>query len=183
MFNLMQAKNGMSKQLRNLAVVAAMLMAPMWANANVINTSGNLAFGDVEYFSFDVTDAGYFDLSLTSSSFDTYLFLFSSSVSFANFLESNDDGGSGYNSFIDRNLGLGRYVAAIGAYNLDLGEAVSGVNQGTSFSWSDGSGPYNLRISSYNGIAVARAVSEPGTIGLLGAGLIALAFVRRRKSA
>jgi hypothetical protein len=180
---LMQ-KSEMSKQFRILAVVAA-LMAPMWASANVITTSGNLATGTVNYFSFDVINSGDFNLSLTSNSFDTELFLFRAPASNTNFLEADDDGGTGLNSFIDRYLSVGHYVAAIGAYDLSLSEAINGLNTGTSFSWSDGNGPWDLRISSYNGtsVATARAVSEPGTIGLLGAGLVALALVRRRKAA
>jgi hypothetical protein len=178
----------MSKQLRNLAVAAVMLIAPMWANANVITTSGNISAGEVEYYRFDVTTAGNFDLLLSSSSFDTELFLFFGTLSNGGFVASNDDINwpSNSNSEIQRYLGIGSYIAAIGAYNLELAEAISGVNLGTNFDWSDGTGPYSLSISSSRyGIAepTARAVSEPGTIGLLGAGLVALALVRRRKAA
>jgi hypothetical protein len=174
----------MSKQFKILAVLAA-LVIPAWANANVISTSGNLTNGEVDYFWFNVTDGGTFDLSLTSDSFDPQMFLFRAPVSSSNFLESNDDSGVGLNSFIDRYLSVGSYVAAIGAYELTLSEALSGVNQGTVWGWSDGNGPYNLTISSRYGTAdaSARPVSEPGTIGLLGAGLVALALVRRRKAA
>jgi hypothetical protein len=168
----------MSKQFRFLAVLAV-LMAPICANANVITTSGNLAPGAVDYFWFNVADSGSFDLSLTSSDFDPELFLFRAPVSNGNFLETDDDSGSGLNSFIDRYLSVGSYVAAIGAWNLTQSEAVAGSNGG-----NGGGGLYNLNISSHNGTAeTPRAVSEPGTIGLLGMGLVALAFVRRRKAA
>lgn len=167
----------MSKQFRVLAVLAA-LMAPICANANVISTSGNLAAGAVDYFWFNVTDDGNFDLSLTSSDFDPELFLFRAPVSNGNFLETDDDSGTDLNSFIERYLSVGSYVAAIGGFNLTQPEAVAGSNPGNGYS-----GAYNLNIRSYHGEATARAVSEPGTIGLLGIGLVALALVRRRKAA
>ena len=177
----------MSKQLRNLIVAAAMLVAPMWANANLITTSGNISAGEVEYYRFDVTTAGNFDLLLSSNSFDTELFLFFGALSNGSLVAYNDDINWPWNSNsqIQRSLGIGSYIAAIGAYNLELAEAISGVNSGTSFDWSDGTGPYSLSVYSRYGVAepTARAVSEPGTIGLLGIGLVALALVRRRKSA
>ncbi len=70
---------------------------------------------------------------MTSNSFDTELFLFFGALSNGGFVASNDDilWPSNSNSQIQRWLGIGSYIAAIGAYDLDLAEAISGVNSGT----------------------------------------------------
>ncbi len=166
----------MFKSIKTLAVIAVLACAPGMVNANVITTNGVLNAGGVNYFAFDVTNSGFFSLSLTSSDFDTELFLFGGTLS--NLLESDDDSGSGLNSFIDRTLNIGHYIAAIGAYNLTSSEAAGGSNPG-----NRGNGDYRLRISANNGTAQPTAVSEPGTLAMFGAGMMALAFIRRRKTA
>jgi hypothetical protein len=167
----------MFDSFKRLAAIAVMACAPGMLHANVITTTSVLNAGHVGYFAFDVTNSGTFDLSLNSDDFDTELFLFGGTLS--NLLESDDDSGFWLNSFIDRTLNVGHYIAAIGAYDLTNAEAASGINSGNG---STAHGDYSLRIESRNGTARATAVSEPGTIGMFGAGLMALALIRRRKA-
>jgi hypothetical protein len=168
------------RHLKKLAAVVLVAMIPGFASANVISTSDTLTAGDIGYFTFNVTDAGTFTLDLTGV-FDTELFLFDGAPSLFTFIAANDDVSypSNLNSRIVASLGIGQYVAAIGAYNTSLWDAISGTNWGNTYH-----GAYTLTVSSRDGYATggsAHAVPEPGTVGLLGAGLIALALMRRRK--
>jgi hypothetical protein len=168
----------MQKRVRNLAAAAMMLTLSGLASANTIPTSGNLAAGDIDYFAFDVTNSGNFTLNLSSSAFDTELFLFRNTL--ATLIASNDDINypSNTNSRISNFfLSIGHYIAAIGAFNTTDSEAASGSNPGNT-----AYGAWSLSIRADNGTANATSVPEPGTIGLLGAGLVVLGLLRRRNA-
>jgi len=80
----------------------------------------------VDYYSFRLSSATSVQIDLESDSFDTYLLLLSSA---GTVLEEDDDGGSGLNSRIVRQLPAGLYVIGAnsyspnttGAYQLRLG--------------------------------------------------------------
>ena len=80
------------------------------------NRSGRYA----RYFSFNVVEQGEVRIDLSSSgstSVDTYLYLLSGSGKTGSVLESDDDGGSGTNSRITRNLSPGAYTVEATTYH------------------------------------------------------------------
>ena len=80
------------------------------------NRSGSYA----RYFSFNVVEQGEVRIDLSSSgstSVDTYLYLLSGSGKTGSVLESDDDGGSGTNSRITRNLSPGAYTLEATTYS------------------------------------------------------------------
>jgi hypothetical protein len=70
----------------------------------------------IDYYAFRLTSTTNVRIDLESAAFDTYLVLFNST---GGGIDSDDDGGVGYNSRITRQLAAGLYV--IGANSFDVG--------------------------------------------------------------
>ena len=140
-------------QVRRTLLAAALVLLPAFANANLIVTTGQLASGATDFRPFDVTDAGYF-ISNVTSSFQNIHGILDLNVTLLQL--SN----TGYSTFTFGNLGVGSYL--LGIRNL------SGYDGG-----------YIATIGSTNG--EAHYVPEPASLTLLGAGLLGLAALRRRR--
>lgn len=170
-------------------LMAGLFMFASAAQANTISTSVDIGTGygeTVQYVDFHVTDSGSFDITAwepSGSDVDPYMILFYNPVSYGNFIEGDDDSGSGDNAFIDRNLSIGSYVLALSTSYLSLAEAVTGYNASVD---RRSDGWLNVTISSYNGTATfdnPSAVPVPAAAWLFGTGLIGFAGMRKRKSA
>lgn len=170
-------------------LMAGLFMFASAAQANTISTSVDIGTGygeTVQYVDFHVTDSGFFNISASepsSSDVDPYMILFYNPVSYGNYIEGDDDSGSGDNAFIDRNLSIGSYVLALSTSVLSLSEAVNGYNSSVD---RRSDGWLNVTISSENGTATfdkPSAVPVPAAAWLFGTGLIGFAGMRKRKSA
>jgi hypothetical protein len=170
-------------------LMAGLFMFASAAQANTISTSVNIGtgYGDtVQYVDFHVTDGGFFDILASEpsgSDVDPYMILFYNPVSYPNFIEGDDDDGSGDNALIDRNLSVGSYVLALSTSVLSLSEAVNGYNSDVD---RRSDGWLNVTISSKDGTATfdkPSAVPVPAAAWLFGTGLIGFAGMRKRKSA
>ena len=150
-------------------------MCAFSAHAGVVNGSGFLVNADVDWYSFTNTNAGLVNIYAAQAApgdFDSVLFLFrdDGSLDTADFIQYDDDGGSGLESLISLVLGTGDYLLAVATHG----------------AWYDplpihgghhGSTAYNLAIS---GDFVSGNVPEPASIALLGLGLAAFAFRRKQ---
>lgn len=168
-----------------LATLAILSMVGT-ASANIISSTVNISTAtSVQYFDFSVTTAGLFNISAegyttlgVGYNVDPYIYLFSNSLSTANVIASDDDGGIGLNSLISNiSLGLGDYILAISEYDFSLSAAVSGNNEAE----INFPGLILATISSQSGVATATNVPEPATLALFGLGLVGFAISRKRK--
>ncbi|MDX1914346.1 MAG: DVUA0089 family protein [Methylophilus sp.] len=170
--------------------LASLFLLASSAQANTISTTvfiDNSAGESVQYVDFNVTDAGFFNIyssePLISAFTDPHVLLFSNPLTNVNFITGNDDGGTGDDSLIARNLNIGSYVLAISNSILTVDEAISGYNPDVNWI-SDGF--INVTISSRDGVATfdsPAAVPVPAAAWLFGTGLLSLAGLRKRKSA
>ena len=145
-------------------------------------------------FSFQVLTAGTFTLSTRAPHHDGVLFLFEgTSGSLGGLLASDDDAcsfavcgpsGAYSNAIFTLALDEGFYTAIGSDYGFSEWEARSGVNELRQ------NGDFGIVVSSPTGVALAvgdvSTVPEPGTIALLGTGMLAVggfgALRRRRQS-
>ncbi len=86
--------------------------------------------GSVHYTYFTVHETTTLSINANSLDFDTYLYLLRNDgdLSVDDFITSDDDGGLELNSYIHITLAPGEYVAAVGDYDLELNEVISGIN-------------------------------------------------------
>lgn len=168
-------------------LLASLAFVAGTAQANTISTTVRVDDAPINqtvaYVNFNVTDAGFFKISAVESFLsltDPYIYLFSSPASIGTFIESDDDGGFGDNSFIDRNLNIGSYVLAVSSYNFSLAEAINGYNGSVNFI---NDGDVKVTISSHNGVAEfsnPSAVPVPAAAWLFGSALLGFAGFRRK---
>ena len=168
-------------------LVASLFLIAGSAQANTISTTVRVDNAPIDqtvaYVNFNVTDAGFFNITAAEGFLDftdPFIYLFSSPASVGTFIESDDDDGAGNNSFIDRSLGLGSYVLAVSSFNFSLSEAISGYNGSVNFI---NDGDVTVTISSQNGIAEfgnTSAVPVPAAAWLFGTALLGFAGFRRK---
>ena len=168
-------------------LVASLALIAGSAQANTISTTVRVDNAPIDqtvaYVNFNVTDAGFFNITAAEGFLDLtdpFIYLFSSPASVGTFIESDNNGGSGNNSFIDRNLNIGSYVLAVSSFNFSLSEAISGYNGSVNFI---NDGDVTVTISSQNGIAEfgnPSAVPVPAAAWLFGSALLGFAGFRRK---
>jgi hypothetical protein len=201
----------MKRTKSTFLVLIAVLLSPMAATADPISESGDAGelLGDEQNVANNTTSiSGFLDpttadmfafswsggaltIDTNGSAFDTQLSLFDS-LGFG--LIHDDDSGSGLRSLITSVLAAGDYLIAISAFNYDpqsSGGAIfptgfpgpygpTGPGGGSALSgWGGGTfsgGDYIISFSS-----AVNSVPEPGTLVLLGIGLLGMAASRRRK--
>lgn len=114
---------------------------------------------------------------------------------------SNDGSIHFYDSYLSSNLAAGDYFLAIGAYGLSLNEVLAGVNSSSYYypvSCSgaigqacgslipNGHGDYQITwtgdVQITSNPNVVASVPEPGTLALLGLGLLGLGVSRKKKA-
>lgn len=168
-------------------LLASVALIAGTAQANTISTTVRVDDAPINqtvaYVNFNVTDAGFFNISAVESFLsltDPFIYLFASPASVGTFIESDDDGGFGDNSFIDRNLNIGSYVLAVSTYNFSLAEAINGYNGSVNFL---NDGDVEITISSHDGVAEfgnPSAVPVPAAAWLFGSALMGFAGFRRK---
>jgi hypothetical protein len=144
-----------SHSFKTFLAATLIALVPSFANANSIGISGTLAGGATATSPFSVTDAGTFNFSSTGG-----LFV---SVSTS---AGGSGGGLGFLNDFDLFLGLGSYILSV------------------TNNWPFSATSYTTTISSRDGIvgAGATSVPEPGSLILIGSGLLGLALLRRRRA-
>lgn len=169
-------------------LIASLALFAGTAQANSISTTVNIfePNDEVQYVSFNVTNAGYFSIYAAETPVDSgpdpFILLFRNPLSQATFIEGADDDdiARGNNAEIDRTLYIGSYVLAVSTSVLEVSEAISGFNRAVT---SKTDGAIQVTISSLNGIAQfsnPSAVPVPAAAWLFGSALLGFAGFRRK---
>ena len=169
------------------------MISPFAASADLINViEGTVPAQGIEYTLFE-SDGGYTSLNIFSrgyegSSLDSWITLAvdngspmgaltgaivgsnDDSIALANFLDGTTSWRDSYLRIW--NLAAGNYVLGVGAYLMSESEFRTG-----SASTPDSAQRYRLTT-----VGRIRAVPEPGTLALLGIGLLGMGLARRKKT-
>ncbi len=138
--------------------------------------------------------------------FDTYIYLFADdgTLDAADMIAYNDDSANTYadgsissaDSYLSLVLSPGDYIIAIGAFSLDIGDAIDGFNDGNNFParcngvigeqcffelYND-HGDYQLTMTGDITAPTLSAVPVPAAVWLFSSGLIGLIGVAKRKA-
>lgn len=178
-----------NNMLKKILVASALLLTSQFASANLMtfnnSITGSNAAGSVGYSFFSIDADSTVRIETFTDLFDPELFLFSYNSGFdaSDLIANNDDSGTvsafGFsNSLLNLSLTAGNYVAAVGDFNLTLSEAVSGINNSSSF--GIGSGAYSLEVDAAN--ANVSRVPEPGVLALMAIGILGMGLARRKRS-
>jgi hypothetical protein len=150
------------------------------AHAGVVNGSGYLVNGDIDWYGFTNTASGTVNISAVettpdNSDFDSVLYLFrdDGNLTDDDFIAYDDDSGGG-DSFLESWLSLvlnaGDYLLAVGTHGASLPLPIGGGHHGGT--------DYTLTISGDN---VSGQVPEPVSLSLLGIALAAISMTRKKK--
>jgi hypothetical protein len=193
----------MFKQLKTIAAAAALAAFGLTAQANTISAGVNVDAGAVEYWAFDYADTlpgggiTAYTVGFTSAIIeDPHLCVFAGSVAAGNLVGCNDDGGAGVNASLSFNTASGTsgtVIIALSGFELTLADALAGTNPG-SYAFSStlvidseencnrNGCVNNPTVANLRQLGNPNAVPVPGTLALMGAGLIGLGFTRRRRA-
>lgn len=170
----------MKKILASFALLATVGVA----QAGVVTGSGLLVNEAVDWYSFNNASAGLVNISAIetvndNSDFDSVLFLFRNdgNLTVDDFIAYDDDGGngpSGLESLLSLSLAGGNYLVAVATHGADYNPLPisGGHHTGTD---------YSLNIRGDN--VIGNTVPEPVSTALVGLGLLAAGFARKRKQA
>lgn len=131
--------------------------------------------------------------------FDSVIWLFNDDgvLDAGDAIATNDDSGSTfgdgsiitYDSYLSLNLAAGNYVLAIGAFSLDVNEAIAGLNNSTQFPWTANGvsnptpnidhGDYRITWTGDLAITGSPHASIPESSSLLCCGIVALGLLVR----
>ena len=176
-----------------LLATLSLLAFSYGASATIITETGSIDatvnnHSELDFFSFTVLSSGMVTFTVDAqgigymgSDLDAYVIVATDDGDrTADDIQGrNDDGGPGFDSFLSLILNAGNYIVGVSSCCISDSEFVSGEN--SSIAFNDSNPVYRLTIDG-DVSSDSVAVSEPGTLALLGLGLLIVGRVRRKTS-